>query len=386
MTEREIWITKTSDHLQGIAQRFKPETVVREKELGRFNFGGILPEMMAVVRFCQQIPSALLGHLTIGQLSKISDCLQQAIDSINAAREFHLGMPNTAVLHAKYTRQMQKSLNAAAEILMPYAFYGASRVAEVQELVRRGKEQVEELQTLSQNLEKETREKIAAVDKEIRKGVDESMVRIKQEADKALDKAQAQIAGVIEKREKAEIAATQQVEALEKRAEEILSTVVDETVGQQAEHFKVLAEKHEKSACCWCVATIAAAVLLAGFAVESIFLSDLDVVKNYPIQAGISKVLVFTVLGSALFFCARNYGAHRHNAVVNRHRENALRTFRVLAATTHSAENRDIVLNQAAQCIFGPRDSGYARGRNSGGDGISINANIPRFLGGKVGE
>ena len=105
------------------------------------------------------------------------------------------------------------------------------------------------------------------------------------------------------------------------------------------------------------------------------------------VQTLANRVLLVAIFSFVLFFCAKNYTAHRHNEVVNRHRHNAAQIYRALEELVKdSPESRDIILTQAAKTIFGPQDSGYIRGGNSGGDGISINANIPRFPGAKVDD
>lgn len=51
-----------------------------------------------------------------------------------------------------------------------------------------------------------------------------------------------------------------------------------------------------------------------------------------------SKFLIFAVLGYMLVMSARNYASHKHNAVVNRHRQNALLTYRTLASASAEKE------------------------------------------------
>lgn len=84
----------------------------------------------------------------------------------------------------------------------------------------------------------------------------------------------------------------------------------------------------------------------------------------------VNNALLFSTLAYMLFFCVKNYMAHRHNYVVNQHRHNALRTYRALVdATQQDGNARDIVLMQAAHCIFAPQSSGYAKG-DGGGDAM----------------
>ena len=76
-----------------------------------------------------------------------------------------------------------------------------------------------------------------------------------------------------------------------------------------------------------------------------------------------SKLLIFAVLGYLLLLAARNYSTHKHNAVVNRHRQNALLTYRKIVEASGSAGTEDIVLAHAASCIFSPQETGFSHGK-----------------------
>jgi hypothetical protein len=59
---------------------------------------------------------------------------------------------------------------------------------------------------------------------------------------------------------------------------------------------------------------------------------------------------------------------HRHNAVVNKHRQNALLTYRALVEAGSEGGTRDIVLTHAASCIFAPQDTGFTKSDSDGGN------------------
>ena len=64
-----------------------------------------------------------------------------------------------------------------------------------------------------------------------------------------------------------------------------------------------------------------------------------------------------------------NYSTHKHNAVVNRHRQNALLTYRSLVEASGDAGTEDIILAHAASCIFSPQETGfsYSKGETATG-------------------
>jgi hypothetical protein len=78
-----------------------------------------------------------------------------------------------------------------------------------------------------------------------------------------------------------------------------------------------------------------------------------------------------------LIMAARNYATHKHNAVVNRHRQNALLTYRALVEAAAEGNTQDIVLAHAASCIFSPQDTGFAQVR---GDGAPASKSVLELL------
>ena len=58
--------------------------------------------------------------------------------------------------------------------------------------------------------------------------------------------------------------------------------------------------------------------------------------------------------------------------MINKHRQNALQTFRTLVEAGTSNHAQDIVLTQAAQCIFSPQDSGYVKRNSDNANSLNI--------------
>ena len=93
-----------------------------------------------------------------------------------------------------------------------------------------------------------------------------------------------------------------------------------------------------------------------------------------------NRILIVAILSYGMFFCAKNYMAHRHNAIINSHRLTALHSYAFLARLTkdQDTDNRSIILTQVAQSIFGSQDPGFIRGGNSQGGHISLSNIIPK--------
>jgi hypothetical protein len=145
--------------------------------------------------------------------------------------------------------------------------------------------------------------------------------------------------------------------------EEVRKVAAEEGVTQQAIHFKSEAEGHEREAVAWQRKTVKLAWGLGAYAAISIFLHKIPFLapaNSYEtVQLAVSKILVFSVLAYMLFLAARNFLSHKHNAIVNRHRQNALMTHKALVEAANESGVRDAIMVQAAGCIFAPQGTGY---------------------------
>lgn len=154
-----------------------------------------------------------------------------------------------------------------------------------------------------------------------------------------------------------------QKEAADEILTEVRAVAAEQGVSQQAVHFRNESEEHVSEAATWKVWTQWAIGILVAYGILSIFLHKIPFLApatTYDaVQLAVSKLLIFVVLGYGLTLCAKNYLAHRHNAVVNKHRQNALATYTTIADAANDASGRDIVLSHAADCIFSPQDTGY---------------------------
>ena len=164
---------------------------------------------------------------------------------------------------------------------------------------------------------------------------------------------------------------------------EVRAMAAEQGVSKQAIYFKGEADSHGTNSEKWLKYTIYVAIFLVIFATLSLFshnISGLDPRNPYQaIQITTSKFLIFAVIGFMLFLCSRNFLSHKHNEVVNRHRQNALATFTALAEATSDAASSDIVLSHAAACIFSPQDTGYIKSTGSHGDSVPGLQLIPRI-------
>jgi hypothetical protein len=132
-------------------------------------------------------------------------------------------------------------------------------------------------------------------------------------------------------------------------------------VASHALHFKEAAEEYLKASKNWLYAVIGAVVLIIGWGTACFFIHPTTGDASLIIQFTIAKVIIISGLYYALTTCVKNYKAHRHNYVVNRHKQHSLSSFDtfVKGAGEDIATKNAILLN-ATQSIFSAQPSGYS--------------------------
>ena len=89
------------------------------------------------------------------------------------------------------------------------------------------------------------------------------------------------------------------------------------------------------------------------------------------IQFMTSKLVLLGVMLGATTWCGRNYRALKHQASVNTHRTNALKSFQAFVKATADEGTRNAVLLETTRSIFAIAPSGYLEGVDSSGDASS---------------
>lgn len=170
-----------------------------------------------------------------------------------------------------------------------------------------------------------------------------------------LDEANAEIEALIERAGSVMARAEETINQMTQAAEEAVTS-------GYASYFYSAEIIHEKGSRFWQAVIIVIALLLIAFAffAPSIYQSE-RFANVDPLQLSLSKVLVFSVFATYLIVSIRSYSAHKHNALVNRHRKNAMLTFRSMIDAADETTNRDVILAYAAVCIFAPQSTGLIR-------------------------
>jgi hypothetical protein len=133
-------------------------------------------------------------------------------------------------------------------------------------------------------------------------------------------------------------------------------------VSTHAKDFSEVAQEHARVGRAWFWFTLA-------LGVASIVLVYL-LVKTQPLdenakpaviaQYVLTRALAFAFASYLTVWAARNYRAHRHLQVVNRHRAKALQTFQTFSGAALDDSTRNAILIETTRCIFVQGASGYS--------------------------
>jgi len=148
-------------------------------------------------------------------------------------------------------------------------------------------------------------------------------------------------------------------------AESALQAVKDQAaeagVATTAQIFLGDSTAHATAAQKWLIATITTSIATLIVAISFLIISF-----NYhpetisaTIQYVVSKLILLSTLSFSIFLCAKNYKSSKHNETLNKHRANALMTFRAFVEGSADQQIRDAILLQASQAAFVNRPTGY---------------------------
>lgn len=321
MAEANPMLEEASASLERM-QKFDVSTLPREKELGsELNFSEAVEPASRLVSLYKRLSVTALEDLSQQALAQVRDRANADFALLKQALDFRLAQQNPHNTRDSIVNQIAATYDPSFQVLHPYIAYSLHRSADFQRL----------------------------------------------DAD-----ARATMQAITDRAEKVE----SQLSGHEKEAQRVLleirSVAAEEGVTQQSMHFRTEADKHDSDAEAWRRRTVNLAYILGGYAALSVFLHKIPLLApttTYDtVQLAISKVLIFSVIAYVLFLSARNFLSHKHNAIVNRHRQNALMTHRALIEAASDTGIREAIMVQAASCVFSPQNTGY-----SGGNGDSDN-------------
>lgn len=310
-------------------QEFKPEDLIQKERLGEMSFERATQPARRIVDLFLRIPAEAVTEFPFQQMKLLQDQAKSTYALFDQILSFKLSSGDPESSRQQLTDQLAAAYQPTFDQLFPLISYLVSRTVDFNSLEARGRAAI---QTINDDKEK------------VLKSINETS------------------------------------EQAAKILQEVREAAAEQGVTQAAKYFGDEADKHEIAAGKWLIASTIAAIIVAGFAFSTLFLHKWLAAASSLDSAQIitSKLLVFGVLVYGLFQCVRSYSAHRHNQVTNKHRQNALMTYKTLAEAGNSPELRDAVLQHAAAAIYAPNDTGYLKGEERGYGAQSLLALLPR--------
>lgn len=318
-TEQEInqklEVTKSLERIQKFNTAILPRTEVLGTEM---NFEQAVEPANKVIRLFNQISVDVIDDLTNIELTNIKNQADSFFNNLTQVLEFSTRDTNSNERRNSILNNISVTYNTIFPILHPIISYSTSKVTDFS------------------RLESESRA---------------TLQNIKDRNDEL----------------------TSQLEENRKEVEEILQqvreTAAEQGVSQQAHYYREESEEHATKSNNWLKLTFWAAGFMAIYTIFSLFIHKIPLLTPQTayenIQLGISKTLIFAVISYILYLSSKNFLAHKHNSIVNKHRQNALMTYTALLDAASQSENKDIILTYAASCIFEPQSTGYSKEKNS---------------------
>jgi hypothetical protein len=315
-------VLKSAQDSLGRIQQFDATALGREGDLGRqMSFSVAIDPAQKLINLYKRIPLSALEDFSDSQLSSITQQSQADFNTFDQVLKFDVSLANAPDTRTNLIANIRARRDQVFDALWHHIAYGVARSTDTILIETQARAAI---QSIKDGAEKLTQE----------------LNHAKEEADGALT--------------------------------EIRKVAAEQGVSQQAIHFRTEADSQETLATTWLKYTFGFAGAVAVFALASVFLHKIPWIRPETtaeaIQLVSSKFLIFAALGYLLLMAARNYATHKHNAIVNRHRQNALLTYRTLVEAS-SAATQDIVLAHAASCIFSPQETGFSQGNRDSSPG-----------------
>jgi hypothetical protein len=311
-TQQEITLRQETEKSLIRLQQFDANHLVRE-ELGKdLNFQEVLPAAERLLRLYNQIPITVLEDLPQDKLTILQNQANADFNRLEEIQKFSARQNDAYNVRNNLIQQIEKAYQGTFNQLHPIISYSTSKVADFK------------------RLETEAR----------------SMIQKVEDHANALNN---------------------QLEGYKADAEQILEGIrnraAEEGVSQQASYFRDDAAEHERQAKDWGKWILISACILGVYAMSTVFLHKIPWIKPddvyQTVQLAISKVLIFGVLSYMVYLATKNYLAHKHNAVINKHRQNALMTYTAIVDAAKDTSNKEVILTHASACIFAPQPTGY---------------------------
>lgn len=311
-------VSETKQALDEV-KSFNPEDLVRTGELGAHAFNEAVEPATVVLELYKRLPTDMMSEIPQQQRGQIKACADATSGLFEEFLNFDLEAGDNSNRKKQHLDKLEKEYQRVWAILQQFISYGVARTVDFN------------------RLDAEARAALKQVER-TRTQIEERLASTTEEAERIL--------------------------------RDVRKVAEEQGVTQQAIYFQSQADTHKTAARSWLIASIVSGTVLTAYAVFA--LAFPHVISGPPtstlslVQALTSKALLLAVLSAVVFSVVRNYRSHKHNEVVNRHRQNALLTYKSLTDAGGTSEAREAVLSHAAAAIYAPVDSGYVSSEERG--------------------
>lgn len=317
MAETPSKLEETQKVLEEI-QNFDVASIARQEDLGKeLNFQDAVEPASKLVSLFKRLSLRVLPDLPESMLTTINQQCSANLEKLNAPLAFSTAESNPSSRRNQLIQQIKDAYDSAFKNLLPFIGYANFQAIDFKRLE-------DEALAITRSMKNESNR------------ISEQSKATLQEANEAL--------------------------------QTVRELAAEQGVTQQAEYFKSEAEYHLAQAEQWKTQIYIFAIGTGFYALASLFFHKIpwfSPQNNYEVaQFIVSKVLIFGILSYMLYMAVRNFMSHTHNAVVNKHRQNALLTYKSFVDATGDLQGSEAVLLSAASCIYSPQCTGYTSDSN----------------------
>lgn len=317
-------------------QEFNIAQLPREQDLGSsLNFKEVVRHAEKLISLYKRLSPNVLNDLPDDLLNQVKSQADADFSKLQQILDFKTDQDNPSATRQQFIQQIEQSYDPAFKKLYPFISYGASVAVDFQRMETDARAMIQSVRDQTEQLIQEL----------------------------STDKEQAQ-----------------------QILEDVRKVAAEQGVSQQAIYFKEESESHLEQAEEWQKRIIWLGGILGVYALLTFFMHKIPIINPettiQAVQLVASKILVFLVISYGLFLSTKNFLSHKHNATVNKHRQNALMTFKAIADASPDDSSKDIILTHASACIFVPQDTGYLKtgGNASNSESKSFIDLLPKSL------
>lgn len=311
-------LDELQERFSSIVELDVDEDLVRMRSLGDMSFAPFREEFQNTIEQIDRLRALQWEHLSTDQVQEVVNSLTSLNRSFQAVQEFTVENAQSSE-RDRLAKNVRGQFDNLRRVTTPFAGY---------------------LSWLSVDIDSLRRD-------------------IQNEADVARETVNRLVQSITERQAEAE----QAVQAIREASAEA-------GVAHHASTFATAAERHEDASATWMkrAVSVGLATVAAAFVLVFIMETSGNISDGHVLQIVLAKAVVLSIGFYFTVSSVRLYRSHTHLAVVNRHREDSLKTFRAFVeGAGDDEETKSKVLLEATHAAFGQAPTGLVPEGSSSG-------------------